>query len=156
MMMMRSRFLASSLGSAEMPSSSGISMSSTATSGLMRSIWLTASSPVRSDASTFMSGSASIQREIMPRITTESSTTMTRIGSCRVAVVAVELINAVLITYTNYGNQMNNRPAAIGRRVVNSDQSDFLEFRRDDILVERLHDVFIGAGMKRASDVRHV
>ncbi len=100
-MMMRSRFLASSLGSAEMPSSSGISMSSTATSGLMRSSWLTASSPVRSDAATFMSGSASIQREIMPRITTESSTTMTRIGSSRFAQWVAELINAVLIYSTN-------------------------------------------------------
>ena len=47
--MMRLRFFASSCGSAEMPSRSGISMSSTATSGLMRSIWLTASSPVRSE-----------------------------------------------------------------------------------------------------------
>ena len=62
---------ASSCGSAEMPSSSGISISSTATSGLMRSIWLTASRPVRNEAETSMSGSAPIQREIMPRITTK-------------------------------------------------------------------------------------
>ena len=45
MMTTRSRFFASSCGSAEMPSSSGISMSSTATSGSMRSIWSTASQP---------------------------------------------------------------------------------------------------------------
>jgi hypothetical protein len=38
MMMMRLRFVASSKGSAEMPSSSGISISSKATSGLTRSI----------------------------------------------------------------------------------------------------------------------
>ena len=48
MIMMRLRFFASSSGSAEMPSSSGISISSTATSGLTRSSWLTASRPVRS------------------------------------------------------------------------------------------------------------
>src|SRR6266478_2171101 len=89
-----------------MPSSSGISMSSTATSGLMRSSWLTASSPVRSDAATTMSGSEATQREISPLITTESSTTITRSGSCR-----------------------------------------------DDIFVERFHDVFVGARMKRARDV---
>ena len=85
-MMMRLRFFASSSGSAEMPSSSGISISSTATSGLTRSSWLTASRPVRSEAATSMSGSAAIQREINPRITTESSTTITRSGSCRVEV----------------------------------------------------------------------
>ena len=33
-----------------------------------------------------MSGSAPIQREIIPRITTQSSTTMTRSLSCRVEV----------------------------------------------------------------------
>jgi hypothetical protein len=37
MMTIRLRFLAKSCGSAEMPSSSGISISSTAMSGLMRS-----------------------------------------------------------------------------------------------------------------------
>src|ERR1700738_2529850 len=33
------------------------------------------------------------------------------------------------------------------------EQTDFLEFRRDDVLVERLHDVFIGAGIERARDM---
>ena len=82
-----------------MPSSSGISISSTATSGLTRSTWLTASSPVRSDAATTISGSDEIQREINPRMTTESSTTMTRSGSCRVEIGVEELANATLIIH---------------------------------------------------------
>src|SRR5262249_40771591 len=156
MMMTRSRFFASSFGSAEMPSSSGISMSSTATSGLMRSSWLTASSPVRSEAATTMSGSAPTQREISPLITTESSTTMTRSGSCRVEF-GVELANATTM-FTSPANKKRNadgyRAAGSGRG--RSDQPDFLEFGRDDVLVERLHDVFVGTGMQRAGNVRDV
>jgi hypothetical protein len=45
-----------------------------------------------------MSGSAPIQREIIPRITTESSTTMTRSLSCRVEIGGGDLVNATLIT----------------------------------------------------------
>jgi hypothetical protein len=45
-----------------------------------------------------MSGSAPIQREIIPRITTESSTTMTRSLSCRVEIGGGVLVNATLIT----------------------------------------------------------
>jgi hypothetical protein len=63
----------------------------------MRSIWLTASRPVRKEAETSMSGSAPIQREIIPRITTESSTTMTRSLSCRVETGGGDLVNATLI-----------------------------------------------------------
>ena len=99
MMMIRLRFFASNWGSAEMPSSSGISISSTATSGLTRSIWLTASRPVRSDAATTMSGSAAIQREINPLITTESSTTITRSGSWCAEFEVEELANAILIDH---------------------------------------------------------
>src|SRR4051794_40409889 len=33
------------------------------------------------------------------------------------------------------------------------DQADFLELRRDDVLVERLHDVFVGAAVERALDM---
>jgi hypothetical protein len=47
-----------------------------------------------------MSGSAPIQREIIPRITTESSTTITRNLRCRVGAAAGELINATLITFS--------------------------------------------------------
>jgi hypothetical protein len=46
-----------------------------------------------------MSGSDSIQREIKPLITTESSTTITRSGSCRVEVGVEELANATLIVH---------------------------------------------------------
>jgi hypothetical protein len=54
---------------------------------------------VRSDAATTMSGSDSIQREINPLITTESSTTITRSGSCRVEFEVEELANATLINH---------------------------------------------------------
>jgi hypothetical protein len=53
---------------------------------------------VRKEAVTSMSGSAPIQREIIPRITTESSTTITRNFSVRVDVGAEGLVNATLIT----------------------------------------------------------
>src|SRR5262249_30677854 len=157
--MIRSRFLASSFGSAEMPSSSGISMSSTATSGLIRSSWLTASRPVRKEAVTRISGSAPIQREIMPRITTESSTTITRSGSCRAEVGEGLPVNATLIpspTTQRHGYKNIAEGFQPPDRARQSDQSNFLEFRGDDVLVERLHDVFIGTGMQRASDVRDV
>src|SRR5450759_3372926 len=161
MMMMRLRFFASSWGSAEMPSRSGISISSTATSGLTRSTWLTASRPVRSDAATTISGSAAIQREISPLMTTESSTTITRSGSCCVEAGAEELANAILITHqaAENGTLETVTPrarSAAGSKERRSDEADFLEFRGDDILVERLHDVFVGAGVKRARDVRDI
>jgi hypothetical protein len=35
------------------------------------------------------------------------------------------------------------------------EQPDFLEFRCNDVLVERLHDVFVGACIKRARDMVH-
>src|SRR2546423_9777105 len=37
-----------------------------------------------------------------------------------------------------------------------SDQADFLEFRFDDFLVEGLHDVLVGAGVKRTGDVNDI
>jgi hypothetical protein len=46
-----------------------------------------------------MSGSDSIQRDINPRITTESSTTITRNGSCRVEAGVEALVNATLINH---------------------------------------------------------
>jgi hypothetical protein len=45
-----------------------------------------------------MSGSAPIHREIIPRMTTLSSTTITRSLSCRVEFGAGVLVNATLIT----------------------------------------------------------
>src|SRR5438045_8243107 len=38
---------------------------------------------------------------------------------------------------------------------VKRDQTDFLEFCRNDVLVERLHDVLVGAGMQRKRDMIH-
>jgi hypothetical protein len=54
---------------------------------------------VRSEAATTMSGSDAIQRDINPRITTESSTTITRSGSCRVVLEVEQLANATLIIH---------------------------------------------------------
>src|SRR3981189_3026970 len=159
MMMMRLRFLASNKGSAEMPSSSAISISSTATSGLTRSIRLTASSPVRSGAATTMSGSVETQREISPLMTAESSTSISRNGSCRIEVGGGELINATVIIHPIRLKAALLKRYADGRSAAGSKKSekaDFLELRRDDVLVEGLHDVFVGAGMKRARDVRDV
>src|SRR5580692_1310516 len=158
MMMIRLRFFASSNGNAEMPSRSGISMSSTATSGLTRSIWLTASRPVRNDAATTMSDSEPSQREIIPLMTTESSTTITRSGSCCVRFGLAELVSATLITHQLDSSRTTQRyrRGLATRRMEKSDQTDFLELGGNDVLVERLHDVFVGAGMKRARDVRDV
>src|SRR4051812_30349993 len=160
MMMMRARFFASNCGGAEMPSSPGFSIASTATSGLMRSSWLTASRPVRREAVTSMSGSAPIQRAIIPRMTTLSSTTITRSLSCRVEVEAGVLIKATLITSPETAQAVHYKitPKA-GEppdRLYESDQADFLELRGDDVLVERLHDVFVGAGVQGARDMRDV
>jgi len=77
----RSRFFSNSSGSAVMPSMSGIATSRITTSGLRRSTCSSASRPPRSEATICMSGSASTQRMIMPRTTTASSTTITRMGS---------------------------------------------------------------------------
>jgi hypothetical protein len=54
---------------------------------------------VRSEAATTMSGSDPIQRAINPLITTESSTTITRNGSCGVEFGIEELANATLIIH---------------------------------------------------------
>jgi hypothetical protein len=54
---------------------------------------------VRSDAATTISASDPIQRAINPLITTESSTTITRNGSCRVEFGVAELANATLIIH---------------------------------------------------------
>jgi hypothetical protein len=62
-----------------------------------------------------MSGSASIQREIIPRITTESSTTITRIGSCRAEGGAEVLINATLILHQQRLERHDRNDNAEGR-----------------------------------------
>src|SRR5579862_6671592 len=154
MITIRSRFFFRSSGSAEMPSSSGISMSSTTTSASLPSMRSTASRPVRSDAVTVMSGSPSTQRATRLRATTESSTTMTRIGlSAAAALVAAT--RAILmdsdfarLTLLGLPTQRRRGPA--------SDQADFLELGLDDVFVERLHDVFVGTGVQRTRDVGDV
>src|SRR5689334_19040707 len=105
-----------------------------------------------------MSGSAPTQREIIPRMTTESSTTITRSGSCCRELATAELVNATLITH-----QLKLRAVLFGRSCGQarrlphqSDQPDFLELGGDNVLVERLHDVFVGAGVKGARDVRDI
>jgi hypothetical protein len=76
----RLRFFLSSSGNAAMPSSSGMSTSSKTTSASLCSSWSTASRPVRNDAATVMSCSASTQCARRRCATIASSTTMTRIG----------------------------------------------------------------------------
>src|SRR3569832_2677939 len=166
MMTIRLRFLASSFGSAEMPSSSGISISRMAMSGLMRSTWLTAARPVRSDAATTISGSELNQREMMPLMTTESSTSMTRSGSGCTGLGAEGLVNATLILTNrtqltireakHFASTVSPATREPPDRRLKSDQADFLELGRHDVLVERLHDVLVGAGVKRARDVRDI
>src|SRR6202047_3343906 len=105
-----------------------------------------------------MSGSAPTQREINPLMTTESSTTMTRSGSCRIDVGAEGFTNATLITHQTRLKRHDRRTnaeghSAAGSMGATSDKADFLELRGNDVLVERLHDVFVGAGVQRARDV---
>src|SRR5450631_4226581 len=146
----RSRRFSSSSGKAARPSSSGMSTSSTTTSGSARSTWLTASRPVCSEATTSRSGSASTQRVNSPRTTKASSTIMTR---TRRAMAAVGACGATARVMALCGVGRSCRKNALRRR---SKQPDFLELGFDDILVERLHDVFVGAGMQRACDVGYI
>src|ERR1700679_4141856 len=110
----------------------------------MRSIWLTGSRPVRSEAATTMSGSDPSQREIMPLMTTESSTTITRSGSCCTRLGGAGLVNATLITHQPNSTQRAKSTLLFsgitGVREPpgsheKSDQTDFLELGRDDVLV---------------------
>src|SRR5712671_1025567 len=154
MMTTRSRFLASSSGSAEMPSSSGISISRITTSGSTRSSWSTASRPLRSEAASASPGSSSTQRETSPRTTTASSTTITLIARSTDATVdatvgtarAIEVILGTRRYRTHTRTRLRHR----------SEQPDLLELGLDDVLVERLHDVFVRARMERARDMGHV
>jgi hypothetical protein len=63
---------------------------------------------VRSEAATTMSGSEPSQREIIPLMTTESSTTITRSGSCCVELRIAELVNATLITHPLDSSVLHN------------------------------------------------
>src|SRR5215472_11878942 len=147
----RSRFLSSSSGSAAMPSSSGISTSSTTTSGSTRSSWTTASRPVRSVATTSRSGSDSTQRANSPRTTAASSTSMTRMRRLTAFAAEDDGETTRLIGRTDSTDHCGQ-----GAAMPQSDEPDFLEFRLDDLLVERLHDVFVGTGVQCTRDMRYV
>src|SRR3974390_792525 len=104
-----------------------------------------ASRAPRTEATICMSGSSSTQRLIMARTTNASSTTITRRRSrSRTEGTAGEVMAIVIFRSSTSGDPPR------------SDQSDFLELRLDDLLVERLHDVFIGSRVQRAGDVRDV
>src|SRR5579871_5007485 len=68
-----------------------------------------------------MSGSAEIQREINPRMTAESSTTITRNGSCRVEVGVEELANATVIHHHRWHERQTNTE---GRSAAGSIQAN--------------------------------
>src|ERR1044072_3576229 len=167
MMTTRSRFFSSSSGSAASPSRSGISISRMTTSGLARGTRSTASRPVRTEATVLRSRSSSIQRETRPRTTTASSTIMTRMRSCAASGAAGARVAATLIRrYSGYAQRLETRRQKRGLIWACSypktgshfsgsclDQSDLLELGLDDLLVERLHDVLVGAGAERARDV---
>jgi hypothetical protein len=70
-----------------------------------------------------MSGSDAIHREINPRMTTESSTTITRNGSCRVEVGLGALVKATLITHQIQLNSALLRGNAEGRSAAGSEKA---------------------------------
>ena len=152
----RSRFFSNSRGKAVIPSMSGMSTSRMTTSGLVRSTCSMASRPLRSEATTCSPASASIQRTNRPRTTIASSTIITRIESLsgrasRRAGWGRRCSSQYAILMLTQRNAYTNAEAA-----KRSDQPDLLELGLDDLLVERLHDVLVGAGMQRARDVSDV
>src|SRR5271165_774088 len=105
-----------------------------------------ASGAPRMEATICMSGSASTQRLIMARTTTASSTTMTRSRSRSRTEAKDGAVTAIVIF------RSSTRTGGSPR----SDQSDFLELRFDNLLIEGLHDVFIGPRVERAGNVRDI
>jgi hypothetical protein len=67
-----------------------------------------------------MSGSDPTQREINPRITTESSTTMTRNGSCLAEAGVDGLVNATLIAHQVWRKRHDWNDNAEGRSAAGS------------------------------------
>src|SRR2546423_6139034 len=148
----RSRRCFNRLGSAVIPSVSGMPTSRITTSGSQRSICSMASRPLRSVATSLKSASASIQRANRPRTTTASSTTITRIDSG--PSVAREDGWAMAMVIAECTTRLTRQES--GRANRRSDQADFLELGLDDIPVERLHDVLVRPRMQRARDVGDV
>jgi hypothetical protein len=93
-----------------------------------------------------MSGSAPIQREITSPMTVELSTTMTCKGFRLVELGTCGPANTTVVLHRLSPRAPQKTPRAVqptDRK--QSDEPDFLELRRDNVLVGRLHDVFIGA-----------
>jgi len=85
--------------------------------------------------------------------TTGSSTIMTR--SWRSAAgTARKVAGAVFISLELFCRFVSDDERRLTRGRL--DQPDFLEFGFDDVLVERLHDVFVGAGVQRPGDMGDV
>src|SRR5580704_1710027 len=157
MMTVRSRFFCSKSGSAVMPSRSGISMSRRTMSASFLSNQAIVSRPLGNEATTRISGSASIQRANRLRTTTASSTTTTRIVLSPACIApAARLAPTCPVTRTLLMLQILSPHESYQRAPsprMRLDQPDFLKLGFDNVLVERLHDVFVGAGMERAGDV---
>src|SRR5262245_44923810 len=109
-------------------------MSRTMMSTLARCTPATASWPLPTEWTTAMSGSLSSVRESTPRMTAESSTTITRMRSPASA--------------------FGRSEVALGSTML--DESDLRELGLDDVAVERLHDVLVRTGIHGFHDVRHV
>src|ERR1043166_7936732 len=88
-----------------------------------------------------------------PRTTTPPSTIMTRSGGAAAAE-AAEAVGAATATLMKRGYSL--RDATNERTRSRSDQAHLVELGFHDVLVERLHDVFVGPGVERARDVHHV
>src|SRR5476649_375565 len=151
----RSDLRANRSGSAESPSSSGMSMSSTTMSGLSFSTLSTASRPLRNVPTTSMPDSSESHRDIRPRTTTASSTIMTRMA-CPAALLGAICGKDMMLNWNSTHRTRRGTSLPPKGERMSSDQADFLELRFDDFLVERLHDVFVGAGMHRTRDMREV
>src|SRR5580704_6331031 len=174
----RSRFFSNRRGRAVIPSISGMSTSRMTTSGLARSTCSMASRPLRSDATTCIPASASIHLTNRPRTTTASSTIITRIASRPGTKLDCRLVSAILITNATLGLTPEHDPPDRTRiklrqfgsshfqtscripparaSTARSDQADLLELCFHDVLVERLHDVFVGARVQRPRDMSDV
>src|SRR5579859_75534 len=120
----------SSSGSAVRPSITGISISRMATSTSWRSSAFSAIWPLPTEATTWRCGSSSSMRVTSPRTTAESSTTMTRTGSPA-------------------GEALSVAPFMLCMSGRRSEQPDLRELGLHDLAVERLHDIFVGAGRNR-------
>src|SRR5690242_18395027 len=134
-------FASRSFGSAVSPSITGISMSSTMTSISARFTASIAAWPLPTVETTLISGSDSSVLVSRPRMTAESSTTITRYGPPPAATAG--LVSGRIPWYRAFYLLTLKKP-------------DLAELRLDDLAVEGLHDVFVGAGTDRFLNVLDV